>query len=113
MGDDSANILNGYAGNYTLIGGNGNDTLIGGQGSDIFVFGNAHFGNDTIKDFEAGAGSDDVIHFDSAFFANFETVLAAASTNGSDTVISLDGNNSLILKGIQVSELHTDDFQFI
>ncbi|WP_041769204.1 DUF4214 domain-containing protein [Pseudovibrio sp. FO-BEG1] len=113
VGDDSANILNGYAGNDTLIGGNGNDTLIGGQGSDIFVFGNAHFGNDTIKDFEAGAGSDDVIHFDSAFFANFETVLAAASTNGSDTVISLDGNNSLTLKGIQVSELHTDDFQFI
>ncbi|KZK95178.1 Bifunctional hemolysin/adenylate cyclase precursor [Pseudovibrio sp. Ad5] len=113
VGDGSANILNGYGGNDTLIGGNGNDTLIGGQGSDIFVFGNAHFGNDTIKDFATGAGSDDIISIDAELFADFTSVLAATNDVGGDTVIKLDDENSITLKGISKIDLHVDDFQFI
>ncbi|WP_057462811.1 VCBS domain-containing protein, partial [Pseudovibrio sp. POLY-S9] len=104
VGDDGANNLNGYA---------GNDTLVGGYGSDTFVFSGSMFGNDTITDFEAGAGSDDIIQFDSETFTNFDAVIAAASDEGSSVVISLDDDNSVTLNNVSKSELHADDFQFV
>ena len=66
QGDD---ILNGGGGKDALFGGEGNDVITGGAGMDImfgdsgndtFVFAAAN-GNDEIKDFSAGAGSDDVV----------------------------------------------------
>ncbi|WP_206599941.1 Ig-like domain-containing protein, partial [Pseudovibrio sp. W74] len=89
------------------------DVSVGGEGNDTFVFNNTTFGNDVITDFIAGAGSDDAISFSVDVFASLEAVLAAASDNGTDTVILLDGDNSITLNGVLVEELHSDDFQFI
>jgi len=103
--------LQGAAGNDVLIGGAGADTLTGGADNDTFIF-KAGFGLDTITDFAAGAASDDVIQFGNDVFADFASVLAAATQVGADTVIT-HGGNTLTLKNVALANLHQDDFQFI
>ncbi len=101
-----------YAGADTLNGGLGDDTLTGGADNDSFVF-DADFGNDVITDFTAGAASDDVIEFRGiAGLASYANVLANAADNGTDTTITLDANNTVVLQNVLVSELHSDDFRF-
>ena len=101
-----------YAGADTLNGGLGNDTLTGGAGDDTFIFA-ADFGNDAITDFTAGAASDDVIEFRGiAGLASYANVLANAADDGTDTTITLDANNTVVLQNVLVSELHSDDFRF-
>ncbi|WP_181169184.1 hypothetical protein [Mesorhizobium sp. B2-4-14] len=111
-GSIASETFNGGGGADTMIGGIGNDTLTGGIGSDTFIF-RAGFGLDTITDFVAGAGSGDVIQFADDVFADFASVLAAATQVGADTVIAHDGSNTLTLKNVAVASLHQDDFQFI
>ncbi|SDQ14427.1 calcium-binding protein [Pseudovibrio sp. Tun.PSC04-5.I4] len=111
-GDAGNNRIWGEGGDDTLVGGAGEDQLYGGDGSDTFAF-NRNFGKDVIKDFAAGIGSDDIIRFDLEVLMDFDTIIAAASDNGSDTVIKIDDDNSITLTGILKSELHIDDFQFV
>ncbi|MES0871364.1 calcium-binding protein, partial [Pseudovibrio sp. SCP19] len=143
IGNSQDNVITGFGGNDTLTGGAGNDTLIGsvtidgaqlaggpgisgpivyhggndmltgGLGTDVFVFGGTRFGNDTITDFEAGAGSGDTIQFNSETFADFDAVIAVAREEGSSVVITLDDDNSVTLNNVSKSELHADDFQFV
>jgi serralysin len=112
IGNIGANVLSGLAGADTLIGGSGNDTQTGGTESDTFVF-HAGFGIDTITDFVAGAGSDDLIEFDASFFADFNAIMAAAFTSGANTVITLDASNTLTLQNVILSSLHQDDFRLV
>ncbi len=109
------------SGNDTIIGfnvadiinaGAGNDTITGGGGNDAFLF-KPNFGKDTITDFWAGAGSTDVLNFDSSLFADFEHVLAAAAQVGNDTVITYDAGNSVTLKNVALANLHHDDVRFV
>ena len=102
----------GSANDDILTGGRSSNVFTGGAGNDVFVFGMG-FGKDTITDFVAGAGTDDVIEFDDAVFADLSTVLAAASQVGADTVITYDANNSITLKNVAMSNLHQDDFRFV
>ncbi|RWI50097.1 MAG: hypothetical protein EOR16_31090 [Mesorhizobium sp.] len=95
-----------------ISGGGGADTLTGGTGSDTFIF-RSGFGLDKITDFTAGAGSDDIIQFADNLFADFASVLAAATQVGGDTVITHDASNVLTLKNVALGNLHQDDFQFI
>ncbi|RWM91243.1 MAG: calcium-binding protein, partial [Mesorhizobium sp.] len=111
-GGSSKEALYGFGEVDVLNGGAGNDTLSGGADSDTFIF-QASFGNDTITDFTAGAGSEDVIDFTTNVFADFAAVLAAATQVGSDTVITRDAGNVLTLKNFAMSNLHQDDFQFV
>jgi Ca2+-binding RTX toxin-like protein len=98
--------------NDTLDGGAGNDTLTGGAGNDTFVF-RFGSGNDTISDFSAGAGVGDVIEIHDHVLADFNAVLAAASSSGNDTVIVFDISNSITLHNVALSSLHQDDFRFV
>lgn len=106
QGDDH---LDGGAGNDTLKGGAGNDSLTGGGGDDMFIFENGT-GDDVITDFTAGAGSDDVIDVSDFGFTDFADLLAATNDSGADTVITLDGDDSVTLIGVQEANLHEDDF---
>ena len=126
--DLAANLVTGSAGTDTLHGGinaargstfadairgrNGNDTLSGLGGNDAFVYIDTSFGNDTVLDFSAGAGSDDFLQFDDSVFANFDAVMAAATQAGNDVLITLDGANSIRLSNVLLGSLHGNDFLF-
>jgi hypothetical protein len=111
-GTSGNDVLSGTSGNDTLFGDTGNDTITTGAGNDIIVF-KPNFGMDTITDFQAGAGSNDVLTFDTTLFANFEAVLAAAAQVGTDTVITYDAANTLTLKNVALTSLHEDDVRFL
>ncbi|MBY3211812.1 calcium-binding protein [Rhizobium laguerreae] len=112
VGGTSGNdIITGTTGADTIHAGLGDDTLIGLAGDDAFVF-RPGFGHDTINDFVAGAQSIDVIDFSTEIFADFASVLAAASQLGADTVITHDANTSITLKNVALTSLHQDDFRF-
>lgn len=95
----------------TIVGGAGNDQLQGDGGSDTFVF-RPNFGHDTITDFIAGASTDDVIDVSTDIFADFAAVMAAATQVGTDALITLDANSSILLKNVAFANLHQDDFRF-
>jgi hypothetical protein len=101
--------------NYLLLSSStdGNDTLTGSSGNDAFFFRGKNFGMDHITDFTAGADTDDRIVFSQAVFHDYSAVLAAASTSGSDTVITVSSVASVTLDGVALASLHSDDFQFV
>ncbi|WP_152986679.1 cadherin-like domain-containing protein, partial [Pseudovibrio sp. POLY-S9] len=109
-GDDR---LSGSEGQDVFIGGRDDDTLTGRGGSDSFVFETTSFGNDTIYDFVAGVGAEDVIRFDLDVFADFSSVIAATSDASEGAIIRLDESNSITLIDVSTADLHADDFQFV
>jgi Ca2+-binding RTX toxin-like protein len=115
-GGGGADRLVGGAGDDLLIGGTGTDVLIGGADDDTFYFGPGAFGflpsNDTIVDFHAGAGSDDVIVLEALSLRTFGDVLANSTQNGADTVIQVDQLNSITLVSVALTDLHYNDFIF-
>uniref|UniRef100_UPI00261339C0 tandem-95 repeat protein n=1 Tax=uncultured Tateyamaria sp. TaxID=455651 RepID=UPI00261339C0 len=109
---DYGDHLFGGAGNDTLESGQANDHLEGGAGNDTFVF-DPGFGKDVVTDFVAGAGTDDVIEFRGVTnLASYADVLNNAADDGTDTTITLDTDNSIVLKNVVVSDLSSDDFRF-
>lgn len=102
--------LSGGDGDDVLIGGQGNDGLTGGVGDDLFAFDDEE-GIDTISDFQAGAGSDDVIDLTAVRnIDSFAELQAKFSDDGTDTTIQLDAENEIVLLGVTVADLHEDDF---
>ncbi|MES0884978.1 putative Ig domain-containing protein [Roseibium sp. SCP14] len=121
-GSDADNTIEMEAGNDTVFAGSGNDTIIGGTGndwmvgeagSDTFVFRAGETGHDTVVDFTAGSGTDDVLQFETALFADFQSVIAAASDDGTHTYLTIDSDTSIKLDNVVVSQLHQDDFNFV
>ena len=58
-------------------------------------------------------GSDDTIVFDEAVFADLDAVIAAAEQQGDDVLITANDDDALLLKGVNLSQLHEDDFRFV
>lgn len=110
-GDGGDDELFGEWGNDVLNGGTGNDFLDGGYGNDRFEF-DANFGHDTVSGFATGWLAGDVIAFESAVLADFETVMMHATQVGTDVVIAVDADNSVTLQGVQLSALSAGDFDF-
>ncbi len=109
-GDD---VLLGGDGDDLLIGGLGNDILTGGAGDDIFHYdanGPSLPNYDKIADFQAGANSDDILELEGFGYTSFEDVLADSYQVLGNTVINLDANTSVTLIGVQITDLHQDDF---
>jgi hypothetical protein len=108
---DADQTVNGTANDDTLFGADGNDTLFGDTGDDVFVFTDGA-GDDTVTDFEAGAGTDDQLDVSDFGFADLADLLASTNDAGADTVITLDGDDSLTLIGVSKADLQEDDFLF-
>jgi serralysin len=106
-GNGLDNILIGNTGNDTLDGGTGNDMLTGGAGNDIFVFRDGS-GNDTITDFTSGQDVVDLTGISS--FHTLSDIQTHAAQVGANTVITVDGSNSITLAGVQVSNLQQNNF---
>lgn len=103
-------LLNGGAGNDRLVGSAGDDILIGGAGNDTFVF-VKNGGNDTVYDFDAGTAVSDVLQFDKTVFDSFADVKAAAANTAEGVEIEY-GSHTILLAGIELSDLRANDFLF-
>ncbi|GAA4182933.1 M10 family metallopeptidase [Shinella granuli] len=106
IGNGGNDILRGAAGNDKLNGGTGNDMLTGGKGSDVFIF-KKGYGRDTITDFTNNVDDIDLRSYN---FSSVSKVLAKAEQVGSDVHIELGGNDLLILKRFNLSNLDKGDF---
>ena len=110
-GQQLNNKLYGLGGADTLVGLEGNDILIGGLGSDTFVF-TTNGGADVVQDFVAGAGSEDVLDVTAFSISSLADMLVRANQINSDVTINLDVDSSVIILGVNIQDLHEDDFLF-
>ena len=108
-GTSGNDTISGTSANDTIAGGAGNDTLSGGSGNDTFVF-RANLGQDTVTDFTIGS---DVLEFRDGIFADAAAALAAATVSGSDTLITIDAGNTVLLKNVALANLHVGDFHIV
>ncbi|WJR77825.1 Ig-like domain-containing protein [Bradyrhizobium sp. NP1] len=102
--------LTGTSGNDVIIGSNNGDTLTGNGGQDQFVFKPASGGSvqHTITDFNTALDTIDVRQFASiASLSNITT-----TQQGTDTLVTLDANDSILLKHVTATNLHASDFIF-
>ena len=102
-------ILLGGAGNDILIGGEGQDQLTGGKGRDQFELA-ASEGIDTITDFKIGR---DLIRFAGNITPDQLAIAQGEGASLNDTVISVAGQETAILLGIQSSDINSTSFIFL
>ncbi len=101
--------LVGTSGNDVIFATGGSDVLTGGGGQDQFVFkpttGSTAVQH-TITDFSAAIDTIDL--------RQFAAISASAPPSevqvGNDTLVTLDSHDTLLLKNVAVSSLHTSDF---
>jgi Ca2+-binding RTX toxin-like protein len=111
IGTADADVIIGDQGDNTLIGGGGDGRLTGGAGNDLFILTDGS-GNDTITDFVAGAGTDDVLDISAFGFASLFDVFNAVSQIGNDTLVQFDIDDSVTLLGVISTDLDANDFLF-
>ncbi|GAA6201899.1 hypothetical protein NBRC116599_31250 [Aquicoccus sp. SU-CL01552] len=110
MGDFGNDTLFGNRKADVLDGGAGDDTMTGGFGADTFVFSG---GSDTITDFRNDV---DAIHIRSDLVADgttAEDLISSATVIGGNTVITLDGGDTLTIDGLTDTSLLSDDMALI
>ena len=109
-GDQEDDQLFGGDGNDVLSGGLGDDLLEGGMGDDVFVFSD-NFGADVITDFSNG----DVLDLsDVNGITDFQDLADNHFQINEGGVLSIvdDENNTILLEGVEVSDLDSSDFIF-
>ncbi len=120
FGDDGDDVLFGGDDDDRIYGGEGDDiidagagdnTVSGGAGDDRFIY-EEGAGSIRITDFQAGAGSDDVIVLRNTGLTNLSAILALARDVGKNTVIELENGDRITLVGVKKADLHEDDFAF-
>jgi Ca2+-binding RTX toxin-like protein len=114
IGGDGNDVLLGGAGDDVLLGGPGIDVLDGGDGDDIIIQGfaeeDAVKGELLVRNFEAGAGSDDKIDLSALAGLSFDWLMAHATTVDGNTVLDLGTGDTMTLLGVTAGSLHADDF---
>jgi len=127
FGDKGDDVVYGNLGNDTLSGGEGNDVVRGGQGDDVIDGGDGDDllwgdrGNDILTGgagadqfrLLVGSGADRVTDFS---LAQGDKVVIEGSARwtvsqaGADTVITIDGGDTLTLTGVPLSSLTGHDW---
>lgn len=112
-GDEADMVMGGPGNDYVdegqghggLDGGPGDDMLVGGQGPDAFFIGPTS-GDDVIKDFTAGPGMFDHLALQNLRWDDlrFEDTSAGVKISWED--------GSVVLEGVNKSQLSQDDFMF-
>ncbi len=99
------------AGNDIVLGSKGNDTFWGGTGQDTFRF-QAMNGRDVILDFATGifGTGADKLDLRGTAITNYLTLIDSTHQIGNDTVITLDGQNSITLKNTTIWHLSVENF---
>ncbi|MGR3566104.1 MAG: calcium-binding protein [Heliomarina sp.] len=114
-GGGGRDTLNGGSGKDKLDGGKGDDVLTGGKGGDVFIFGKG-FGSDRITDFSGGGKNGDSIFFKAGGGeAGSFNAFSNHSTDTADGVLydmGDDGQNTLLIEGLTLSDLRGGWFDF-
>lgn len=106
-GGEGRDVLNEGAGHGDLEGGTGDDILIGGRGADAFVV-DRDSGNDIIYDFTPGPGM-----FDHIALRNIAPEELRFEETALGTRVSwANGQSSVLLVGVEKSQLAQNDFMF-
>ncbi|WP_407177237.1 FecR domain-containing protein [Bradyrhizobium sp. STM 3562] len=107
----SSATLQGTPGNDVIFATGGSDSLTGNGGLDQFVF-KPTSGPDavqhTITDFDPNLDTIDLRQFGNGI--SVANLTANATQQGSDTVVTIDAHDSLLLKNVVATSLHTSDF---
>ena len=107
-GDD---VLYGGLGNDSLRAGGGHDTLFGGAGADRFIL--AQGGRDVIRDFAPTQGGEVIVLSDMGLTGGWSQLRDSHMMTTADGVlIDLGSGNSVLLSGVAISDLSSDDFVF-
>jgi Ca2+-binding RTX toxin-like protein len=107
IGSDGNDVILGGAGDDVLLGGLGLDVLDGGEGDDIVIQGLVPV---SVRNFQAGAGTDDRIDLRGLTGLTFDWLLEHARTIDGNAVLDLGGGNQMTLLGVEHLALHADDF---
>jgi hypothetical protein len=95
----------------TIVATAPDQTLSGFGASDTFVFNFVGVGHTVLTDFHPLS---DVLQFDESVFANARAVLKALHDDGhGNTVITIDGHDSITLTGVPKAQMHTADFHIV
>ncbi|WP_262031609.1 calcium-binding protein [Microvirga sp. Mcv34] len=106
-GDRGNDYLDEGVGHGDLEGGRGDDTLVGGPGGDAFVI-SPDSGHDVIEDFDAGPGM-----LDHLAIRDIEPEDLHFEDTDRGVLISWNnGEGSVLLEGVEKTELAQDDFMF-
>jgi Ca2+-binding RTX toxin-like protein len=105
-GGRGEDTLRGKSGDDVLSGGAGDDRLTGGSGADTFVFQKGG-GRDVVTDFRHGQDDIDVSRLNGVNSLSDLDI----RQEGGNTIIE-HGNSVLVLKGVNASDLDSNDFIF-
>jgi len=101
--------LQGTSGKDVILATNSQDVLIGGAAQDQFVFAPTSAGPSVqhmITDFVAGLDTIDLRQFSNISAA----ALPTETQQGNNTLITLDGHDTLLLTNVTATNLHASDF---
>ena len=112
-------VLDGGAGNNTLVAANGatvliggpGDTLTGGKGTDTYVF-TGHFGQNTITNYNPAKDLIELSQFKSLDAVQQATHQVGTGANTA-TVITVDAADTITLTGVSLSQMHFDASHFL
>jgi len=85
-------------------------TLNATAGRDNFDFTSYAAGAHSISGFDP---SQDLVELSKVNFANIADLQAHSTASGGSTLIALDGASSLLIQGVQPSDLHDSNFVFV
>jgi len=92
-----------------------NDMITLGKGKDVVAFGvnpsPLTLGNEVVSGFAKG----DTLEFNRQVLGSFATAMldARQMSSGTDTVITIDQNDSVTLRGVAATSLTSNSFKFV
>ncbi|QPF87138.1 RHS repeat protein [Bradyrhizobium genosp. L] len=106
---DGVHNVTAVASGVTLEGGNGNDSFSTAPGSISVLFDHGH---DQVLNFHAGdATNHDTIEISKALVTDYSHLQITQS--GTDAMVTISANDSILLKNINVASLTSHDFHFV
>ncbi|MEM9850375.1 MAG: calcium-binding protein [Pseudomonadota bacterium] len=111
FGGGGNDTISGGRGNDQISGDEGNDTLRGGDGSDDYIFAD-NFGRDTITDFDTALGAEDIDLSQVTEITDFTDLTDNHMAQVGNDVVITDGNDRIVLVGIDIGDLDGTDFLF-
>ena len=109
VGNNMGDLLIAEGQNDTLIGGKGAVLVDGGAGSDVFSFRQGG-GQEAISGFQASGVNHDFIQLTNYGFTSFAQVQSDLSQVGANTLLTLSGGDSVLIRNTTVASLNADDF---